>query len=97
MFGNTKYLACPDSWTKLSEIYGETTFNGSKFNGVSVSIRSNTVQYAFGESAPQLYYGHPMIPYDFLRVNEDDLNRLWFKNEASGTTGYLVITPEIAF
>lgn len=97
MKGITKRIACPNGWTKLADLYEESTYNGSKFSKAMVSVDTNKVLFAYADATPNITTAHPMTDSDYLMLGVQDFNRIYFKNAVSGTVGYLVVTPEIEF
>lgn len=93
-FSTTVYVACPNGWTKLADLYGTVVPNAS---GWTVSCRTQAIQWAMGATTPTIALGHPMGTSDAVTFGAGDINRVWFKNEVSATVGYLVITPDTAF
>lgn len=93
-FATTVYVACPNGWTKLADLYGTTVPNVS---GWTVSCRAQSIQWAIAQTTPTATYGHPMSAADSVFFGDTDIDKVWFKNEVSATIGYLVITPTTAF
>jgi hypothetical protein len=90
----TQYVACPNGWTKLSDLYGDTVKNAT---GWLISARTQAIQWAVAATTPNISTGHPMATSDSQWFGVGDIPNIWFKNEVSATVGYLVITPTYAF
>lgn len=98
--GETKYIACPDNWARLATLYAGEAANsilvdGTKAHTAYLACRSESIQFAYKKTTPACASGHPMEAGDyFVTLPIEDC---WVKNEAAGTTGYLVITPLVNF